>query len=412
MKKITTTLVSMLLIGGVYSQSWSVFPDAVPALGRYDDIFFLDVQSGWAVTGGNGTVYKTTDGGQNWMEQFTTTTYFRNIEFLNHDIGFVGTLEEEFYRTTDGGDNWELVALNPHPPAICGLDAVGTSTIYGCGAYFAPAYIIKSSDSGVNWEYIDMSAYARALVEILFIDEQTGYVSGNSSTGGVILKTTDGGYSWTELFNSNTTGDFVWKLQLLENNTHIYGSIQSNVQGKLVKSTDSGQTWEMKPFVDNWVQAVGFISPLHGWMGGHSTGFYETTDGGDTWNFLGIGSNLNRIVVLSPDLAYAAGGNLYWFGKGLSVNTITESDKKALSVVLAPNPVKDELKISIDFQHSDNLVAELYDESGRFVKELTTDKIEQEGSREYVIEFPYPPGVYSINIHTNNGRRSLGVIKQ
>jgi hypothetical protein len=47
--------------------------------------------------------------------------------------------------------------LPTNPEAICGLDAVGESTVYGCGAYFTPAYIIKSTDSGDNWHYIDMS---------------------------------------------------------------------------------------------------------------------------------------------------------------------------------------------------------------------------------------------------------------
>ena len=52
------------------------------------------------------------------------------------------------------------------------MDAVGDNTIYGCGAFFTPAYIIKSTDAGESWDYYDLSDQALALVEILFVDEQ------------------------------------------------------------------------------------------------------------------------------------------------------------------------------------------------------------------------------------------------
>ena len=412
------TTITILLIGLFsnlsYSQlNWTVIKyDSIG--NRYDDVFFLDDNLGWAVDGSGGSVYKTTDGGLTWEMKFETSNYLRNIEFLNADIGFFGTLDDKFYRSADGGDTWSLVTLSPNPPAICGLDAVGSSTIYGCGAFFTfpPANIIKSVDSGVTWQYIDMSAYATGLVEILFVDELLGYVSGRSSTGGIILKTEDGGVTWTEIYNSQIPGEYVWKLQLLENNTHIYGSIQSPVEGKLVKSTDSGQTWETKPSVEKFVQAVGFITPDHGWMGGHTTGFYETTDGGDTWNFLGIGNNLNRIFVINEHLVYASGAGVYKYGYSTLSTGITEGKQKdVLPVTIHPNPFSEKLNFTIDFQHADNLVAEIYDANGKFLKELLTDKVDKAQKKNYSVDFPYSAGTYILNIHTNNGRRSLNVSK-
>lgn len=414
MRTTITILLISLFSNLSYSQlNWTVIKyDSIG--NRYDDVFFLDDNLGWAVDGSGGSVYKTTDGGLTWEMKFETSNYLRNIEFLNADIGFFGTLDDKFYRSADGGDTWNLVTLSPNPPAICGLDAVGSSTVYGCGAFFTfpPANIIKSVDSGVTWQYIDMSAYATGLVEILFVDELFGYASGRSSTGGIILKTEDGGVSWTEIYNSQIPGEYVWKLQLLENNTHIYGSIQSPVEGKLVKSTDSGQTWETKPSVEKFVQAVGFITPDHGWMGGHTTGFYETTDGGDTWNFLGIGNNLNRIFVINEHLVYASGAGLYKYGYSTLSTGITEGQPKdVLPVTIHPNPFSEKLNFTIDFQHADNLVAEIYDASGKLLKELLTDKVGKAQKKSYSVDFPYSAGTYILNIHTNNGRRSLNVSK-
>ncbi len=112
----------------------------------------------------------------------------------------MGTLDGIFYRTTNGGENWQSVFIETNPDAICGIDAVGANTVYACGAWFMPAYIIKSTDAGETWVYKDMSDYAIALVEILFVDEQFGYASGQSDSGAVILRTEDGGENWEEIY--------------------------------------------------------------------------------------------------------------------------------------------------------------------------------------------------------------------
>lgn len=278
--------------------TWTPFSNPPASTGRYDDVFFLNENLGWAAKGGGGRVYKTTDGGANWIQlplNNPNNEYYRNIEFLNENVGFLGTLNSNFYKTVNGGATWQKVQnISPYPAAICGLDAVGTSTVYGCGSWFGPAYIIKSTDSGNTWQYINMSAFAINLVEILFVTENLGYVSGTDSQGGVILKTTDGGVNWTKIYGSSAEDEYVWKMQILDGNKFFCSltSIAPN-PGKLLKSLDGGVTWETKNFPDADVQAVGFVSATKGWMGGHHTGFFETNDGGDTWTDLGIGGSLN-----------------------------------------------------------------------------------------------------------------------
>lgn len=245
-------LVLLLFACSIYGQTWqstSMTPNVNGQ--RFDDVFFLTNDIGWAANGYYAAVYKTIDGGLNWTEQLNESMldgnyYFRNIEFLNTDIGFLGTLNGKIFRTIDGGSTWNNITnITPNPPAICGLSAVGSSTIYGCGAYFTPAYIIKSTDSGATWVNIDMSAYANALVEIKFLTEDIGYACGSSSTGATVLKTTDGGTTWTEIYNSNIVGEYIWKLQILDNNNNVmFGAVESlsPYNGKLIKTTKVAQT--------------------------------------------------------------------------------------------------------------------------------------------------------------------------
>jgi photosystem II stability/assembly factor-like uncharacterized protein len=413
----------LLLISSFASAqlTWSPLPNAAVNTNgqRFDDVFFLNENLGWAANGYYASVYKTTDGGLNWNLQTSnailgSSHYFRNIEFLDANIGFLGSLNGKFYKTLDGGATWNLVTITPNPAAICGLDCVGTSTIYGCGAYFSPAYIIKSTDSGVSWQYIDMSAHANALVEVLFLDENTGYAAGNTATGAVILKTTDGGTTWSILYNGTIPGEYVWKLQTLHNNTNvIFGAVSSVApnNGKLIKSIDNGATWTTKVAPEVDVQAVGFVDENHGWMGGHATGFYETTNGGDTWTNTTVGSNLNRIFILNNDLAYACGTTIYKMTNNLAVNQFQEQARIPLVVRVAPNPIKDKLNLEIDFKGVDHLMLGLYSSTGQLIKQLKLDEIEGAITKKYTFDFPYPAGIYFINLHTNTGRQLVKVVK-
>jgi photosystem II stability/assembly factor-like uncharacterized protein len=389
---------------------------------RFDDVFFLDANTGWVANGANASVHKTTDGGLSWTEQLNQTDlgsghYFRNIEFLNANIGFLGTLNGKFYKTIDGGSNWTEEIITPNPTAICGLDAVGTSTIYGCGAYFTPAHIIKSINSGDTWQYIDMSAYADALVDIYFLTEDIGFASGKSSLGGTVLKTVNGGATWTELYNTGIVGQYVWKLQILENNTDvIFGSVESSSPnpGQLIKSLDGGINWISYDAPETNIQAVGFINENHGWMGGHTTGFHETLDGGVTWNNLNIGNNLNKIFIISPTLAYASGASIYKYTEDtLGTDVFEENPRTPLDITFTNNPVSSTLAFSITFKANDNLLINLYDINGKHIKQLAKDTITSKTTTAY--SFPVKnlaSGVYILDFHNDTGRESRKFIKK
>jgi photosystem II stability/assembly factor-like uncharacterized protein len=385
------------------------------SVSRYDDVFFLNENLGWAADGYGATVYKTQDGGNTWDLQFELPqNYFRNIEFLNENIGFLGTLNGGFFKTTDGGTTWNTVVLPGANSAICGLDAVGSSTIYGCGAYFGPAYIIKSTDSGATWSYINMSAYATGLVEVLFTSETVGYASGRSAQGGVILKTINGGSTWTNIYTTQHAGDYVWKLQILFSNTNVmFGSVSSVTPflGQLIKSTNGGLNWTTKNVPDTNIQAVGFITENHGWMGGHGSGFLETFDSGTTWIDTGFGNSLNRIVFINSSTAYTCGDKIYKLSPNLSAPTFSNQEFKPLSIVINPNPIVDKLNIEIDFKATDNLLLELYTLEGKLIKQFIRDSNKTAIKKSYSFDFPFPKGTYILNFHTNSDRQSIKIIK-
>jgi photosystem II stability/assembly factor-like uncharacterized protein len=425
MKILLTFLLSFISFSSLFAQpSWHQVLSS-SCCGRYDDVFFLNENIGWAA-GSGGYVLKTIDGGQNWNNLlYLEDVYIRNIEFLNENIGFLGTLGGGFYKTLDGGLNWVLVdSIVPdkagntfNNDVICGLTTIGSHTIYGCGAYFGPAYIIKSIDSGATWQYIDMSGYAESLVEVLFVDEHIGFASGGNSNGGVILKTTDGGFTWTEIYHTGINGEWVWKLQRLFSNPDVmFGSVESiaPLNGKLIKSIDAGLNWVSKEVPDTDIQAVGFITEYHGWMGGHHTGFLETFDAGTTWNETGFGGNLNRIQVFNENLVFCAGEGIYKFSDQ-NLNTPIfdgNAERARLEVQILPNPVENQLEFTVNFKTSDNIMLRLFDVNGKLIQKFVTERIPSPISKKYSFPFPFPAGTYFLNLHNDSGGQSEKFIKK
>ena len=171
----------LLLQAAAMAQTgWSVL--SIPNSGRYDDVFFVNADTGWAAGGPNGWIRKTVNGGASWTLQYTSPQYLRSIEFMNADTGFAGSLNGQLYRTTNGGGNWTDIAANmtPPPQGICGLSAAGNDVIYACGLWAAPAYIYKSTNAGNAWSYTNMSGLATRLVDIHFTHPDTGFATGTA----------------------------------------------------------------------------------------------------------------------------------------------------------------------------------------------------------------------------------------
>jgi photosystem II stability/assembly factor-like uncharacterized protein len=81
-------------------------------------IWFVDASKGWCV-GKNGSIYTTSDGGENWTSQNSgSTTLLKSTCFINTSTGWAAGYKDdigEIIKTTDGGDTWYQVN---YPPTI------------------------------------------------------------------------------------------------------------------------------------------------------------------------------------------------------------------------------------------------------------------------------------------------------
>ena len=156
---------------------------------RFDDVFFLTNQKGWAVNSSVDfrKVFYTSDGGSSWqvLRGWTGTQmpYVRSIQFFNDSVGLMGTLGGGLYRSTNGGQLWDSIqaAMSPRPVAICGMYRVNDSVLYAVGDYASTARMYKTRDRGLTWTFIDVGNTASNLIDVYFTDEQHGFAIGRAA---------------------------------------------------------------------------------------------------------------------------------------------------------------------------------------------------------------------------------------
>jgi photosystem II stability/assembly factor-like uncharacterized protein len=249
-------------------------------------------------TDGNGLVYKTIDGGENWDVQpvpgFITSgaSFLNGVYFWNDMVGVAygdpigaGLGEFEIYRTVDGGDNWTQVpAANIANPLSGEYGYNSVPTASGNTLWFPTnkGRLFRSTDMGLNWTAAQapLTDFGSAL------PANSGSFDVSSPTNGFLLKTSgtvavpvytkyttvDGGQTWSA--GSPFTGTRKI-LTYIPGTTTIVATSQAAPIGTSV-STDNGATWTD---VESAAQrgASDFLNATTGWTAGFSQD--ETTGG-------------------------------------------------------------------------------------------------------------------------------------
>ena len=163
------------------------------------DVFFLNPQLGWAV-GGNGTILKTTDGGETWLESRPKIEIRQNEMRLNEKVR-----DLQAGRIT--GSTGVTGRVDQLLPYTCHLDSVFfVDPQHGwiAGGYRLPlvdrsrGLILRTTDGGVTWHQVEHLKLPR-IRRVEFLDSRNGWAIGDAgslSPSGVFF-TSNGGRSWS-----------------------------------------------------------------------------------------------------------------------------------------------------------------------------------------------------------------------
>lgn len=412
---------------------------------RINDVFFLNPAVGWAVNG-IGQIHKTTDGGITWAKQLdkTNLTHFRSVGFVDSLNGFAGALgwgdsighpndskdSVILYKTTDGGLNWlpdPQLTSSVIRRGFCGMQVFEDSILFAVGRVRGPAWFYKSTDRGQNWIAKNMDAYAAGLVDVHFFTKDSGFAVGltditHAQSRAIILKTADGGDTWDTSYVADRTNEWAWKITFPSRKTG-YVSLQRNggvAPVYILKTTDGGLTWNPKLFSSTgyFVQGIGFLNDTLGWAGGTSLQPKQTTDGGETWVPLAIGNSLNRFRKVNDSLMFVSGAGVWRYSTGPSIGIdkrLRDAGRNAKGNGNISIPFDPRTRVRFSVPEPGFVTISVYDLKGALTRTLYSGytrqkslEISWDGRNEADEEVP--AGKYLYSLQTKNSTESKTTI--
>lgn len=153
---------------GGLNWSGSIYPDTTLI---FNNVYFIDNNTGF-LSGYSGEIHKTTNAGISWFACNIDTNYCRylylfpknKLYFLNSMTGYAcgGQIDIQgiVWKTTDGGLNWLTYCVGWEP--LHYIKAVNSNFIIACGGDFEYGLnIVISSDGGNNWEYDETGVFGK-----------------------------------------------------------------------------------------------------------------------------------------------------------------------------------------------------------------------------------------------------------
>lgn len=417
MKKITIPLVALSALPlGLKAQSWTEQNSTSDSV--LTNVSFVNPDTGY-VSGVNGIILKTTDGGSNWTTQNTgITDGLAGLHFVNADTGyasggFVGgsRMNCRLIKTINGGSTWTNINV---APTKCGGGIWFVSADTGFYAYadglYDSSYIAKTTNGGASWNevYSGKASGTRWISHFYFTDSQHGFASVN---GGKMLKTVDGGDNWTVLnVATNLWGSGIYFLNKDEG--FVGGQVMSPSTGaSIYKTSDGGANWQSISSSD-MIFKLTFSDNTHGYaLSVNTVGagkMIRSTDGGTSWaDEVTPQQNLRGMCFLNASLGYAVGDNGVILKYSLNTG-INNSDPAGNSgITLYPNPATDFFTVNTnDFDNTNALIA-IYDVVGKLA---SSEKLLQNQKKIYVGNLSN--GIYMVEIRTREGVEKCKLIVQ
>jgi photosystem II stability/assembly factor-like uncharacterized protein len=317
MKNLFKVILILFLAYSEVNAQWVIQYSSSPAQ-TISSLRFFDSNTGYHTSslfnGSTLNIYKTTNGGVNYVAQNSsyTSQRFMAIYMTHPDTVFISGNYGKILRTFNGGQNWVTVNSDTLIQ-YWGLWFVNSSTGFAAGS---SGKVIKTTNRGDNWT-VQNSGVIGQLDGIYFLNESTGYIGGSNA----IIKTTDGGANWSTLtgifvsfetatcmyfsdtnngmYGTNagriaktTNGGLNWTEVYMNSGTAVWGLSFANSQtgygctsdGKVIKTTDGGTSWGIQntPLTENLYE-IHFPSAMTGYVGTWSGKILKTTNGGLTF---------------------------------------------------------------------------------------------------------------------------------
>ena len=324
----------------------------------YNSMFALDSLTAW-VSGFDslyqGILFKTTNGGVTWINQYNTSFYSNNVHFFNASEGILlcdpdNNLNNTFatYYTNNGGTSWTRTT---GPNSVTGEYGIqGIYSSYGNTLWFTSTKgkIYKTIDKGQNWTVYKIDSSDYVVKTVTFYNQNYGIATINNGYTSKLVRTLDGGISWNKIpYKGVILGDNSNFISFVPNkpNMLLSGGRYWNIQG-VSMSVDSGLTWHLVQNTSNLSGGkISFVNSRTAFVAGNKFNNGNKMISKLTLDSISISNSGNTtfcagdsVMLITPNSGYS----YQWQKDGINLNGKTNS------TLYAKNSGDYKLKVNID----------------------------------------------------------------
>lgn len=277
------------------------------------DVWAVDTNIVWAV-GSDNCIVKTTDGGKTWVRitgpQTSSIIDLSSISLVGASNIWISGAPGRIYNSKDNGNNWTVFDTNFfHNGLMQGIHAINSQTVYVAGGIPADqeirGFIARTEDGGQTWdsiilennynehEWIGVKSSGASHIIVyggkshyVFSDDsgvswRNDSVPGTGGAGGADINcltmldaqtwwgafdydniwiTNNSGVSWTKQASVGPGGMWLFGIDYYDRNLAIIvAQSSSSWTGKIIKTSNGGNIWELKYQSRAWLNKVSFI---------------------------------------------------------------------------------------------------------------------------------------------------------
>lgn len=383
---------------------------------------FIDEDNGVAV-GVNGTILKTTDGGEAWG--ILNSPYDDDLEgvaYLEDGVIVAVGYSGRIIRSTDGGMTWTNIE---HPAGSVILYDVDIDPASDQGLIAGMGNLIMwTEDAGATWEYVEgglMNNYYGAFMN----DDDFGIVAGKNAIMQPLLGyTDDGGESWGyrnvyPVFGTTAFEATAYDAYFFNSEDGFVVGTTFDGKGFVTIEVDwSSDGWQAVEFPHS-LKTIDFANDNYGVVAGYDwvaqMGYiHETSDGGVTWKeatmVSGNSTGSYQEIVAFETTGYAVtnDGEIFKRINTTSLNDYTGTEK---DLHIAPNPVMEgTTTLHIPMREQNDVTVSLVDMTGQKVKELIKTKLPKGDQQITLNTSGLNTGVYMVVVNTGAERYTEKVV--
>lgn len=188
--------------------------------------------------GGFGTVVRSSDGGQTWIQAagVPVSGLLTAVSFADPKNGWAVGHGGVILVTRDGGNNWAIQHVVDGKPVLLGVHFTDASHGYAVGAY---GTALVTADGGKSWVPMPVGAGRDADLHLNHIFAGRDGVLFAAGESGAAFRSRDGGAHWERL-QTGVTGSLWGGLARQDGRVLLLG-----MSGRVLESSDDGSAWKV-----------------------------------------------------------------------------------------------------------------------------------------------------------------------